>query len=211
MSSKREQKRSSTKVASTKQNGVEVVSIAVPDASWTRERLIAKVVVNGTVANANTIQTYEYGQMGEHGSMMQTIDSLQEKINASKAGSTAVADELLIGQAVALNTIFNEMMRRAALNLGEYPEAVERYMRLAFKAQSQSRATLESLARIKCPPNVAFVKQANIAHGPQHVNNIAAGQDETAARTWESQKQPNKLLEDGHGEWMDTRATGTAG
>ena len=70
MSSKREQKRSSTKVASTKQNGVEVVSIAVPDASWTRERLIAKVVVNGTVANANTIQTYAYGQMGEHGSMM---------------------------------------------------------------------------------------------------------------------------------------------
>ncbi|MBP7157667.1 MAG: hypothetical protein KA065_04225 [Thermomonas sp.] len=187
------------------------MSIAVPDASWTRERLIAKVVVNGTVANANTIQTYAYGQMGEHGSMMQTIDSLQEKINASKAGSTAVADELLIGQAVALNTIFNEMMRRAALNLGEYPEAVERYMRLAFKAQSQSRATLESLARIKCPPNVAFVKQANIAHGPQQVNNIAAGQDETAARTWESQKQPNKLLEDGHGEWMDTRATGTAG
>lgn len=211
MSAKTGKKRSDTKVAVAKRNGVEVVKIVAPDPSWTHDRLIAKVVVDGTIANAKTIQTYAYGQMGEHGSMMQTIDSLREKVNASKAGSTAVADELLIGQAVALNTIFNEMMRRAALNLGEYPEAVDRYMRLAFKAQSQSRATLESLARIKCPPNVAFVKQANIAHGPQQVNNMAAGQDTPAARMGESESQPSKLLENSHGEWMDTRATSTAG
>jgi hypothetical protein len=43
-------------------------------------------------------------------------------------------------------------------------------MRLALKAQSQCRATLETLATVKNPP-VLFAKQANIANGPQQVNN----------------------------------------
>ena len=42
-------------------------------------------------------------------------------------------------------------------------------MRLSLKAQGQCRATLETLAVIKNPP--VFAHQANIAHGPQQVNN----------------------------------------
>jgi len=38
-------------------------------------------------------------------------------------------------------------------------------MRLAFKAQSQARATIETSAEIKNPHQFAFVKQANIAGG----------------------------------------------
>jgi len=44
-------------------------------------------------------------------------------------------------------------------------------MRLALRAQSQCRATLETLAVIKNPTTVAYVRQANIANGPQQVNN----------------------------------------
>jgi hypothetical protein len=47
-------------------------------------------------------------------------------------------------------------------------------MRLAFKAQSQSRATIETLAAIKNPP-VVFTRQANIANGPQQVNQVNMG------------------------------------
>jgi hypothetical protein len=43
-------------------------------------------------------------------------------------------------------------------------------MRLALKAQSQCRATLETLSAIKNPP-VVFARQANITNGPQQVNN----------------------------------------
>jgi hypothetical protein len=43
-------------------------------------------------------------------------------------------------------------------------------MRLALKAQSQCRATLEALANIKNPP-VVIARQANFAAGPQQVNN----------------------------------------
>ena len=45
----------------------------------------------------------------------------------------------------------------------------EAYMRMALKAQSQCRATVETLATIKNPP-VVFARQANIAQGPQQVN-----------------------------------------
>jgi hypothetical protein len=38
-------------------------------------------------------------------------------------------------------------------------------------AQSQCRATL---ATIKHPPVMGYVRQANIAHGPQQVNNASA-------------------------------------
>jgi hypothetical protein len=46
------------------------------------------------------------------------------------------------------------------------------------KPQAQCRATIEALAEIKNPRPVAFVKQANIAQGPQQVNNrIESGAD----------------------------------
>ena len=50
--------------------------------------------------------------------------------------------------------------------MGEYLLATETYLRLALKAQSQCRATLETLAAIKNPP-VIFAKQANVTTGPQ--------------------------------------------
>jgi hypothetical protein len=71
---------------------------------------------------------------------------------------------------MAVDAIFASLARRAQMNMGEYMNAVDRYMRLALKAQGQCRATLETLAAIKNPP-VVFAKQANIAQGPQQVNN----------------------------------------
>jgi hypothetical protein len=53
--------------------------------------------------------------------------------------------------------------------------------------ESQCRTTLETLATIKNPPDVAFVKQANYAAGPQRVNN---GGQPSCARENEI-RQPN--------------------
>jgi len=68
-------------------------------------------------------------------------------------------------------------------------EAADKYLRLALKAQGQCRATLETLAAIKNPP-VVFARQANIAHGPQQVNN-----GPPPARTENATIAPNKVLE----------------
>ena len=80
-------------------------------------------------------------------------------------------------------------------------------MRLALKAQNQTRATLQTLAELKAPKHIAFVKQANIGNQVQ-VNNGTAGKP---ARTRKNPKMQNELLEVQHGERLDTRAPGTAG
>ena len=71
-------------------------------------------------------------------------------------------------------------------------------MNLCFKAQNQSRATIDSLIRLKQPSNTQFIKQANIAQGHQQVNNLA-----------EKNITPqNELLEDRYAH-LDTRTTPT--
>jgi len=86
--------------------------------------------------------------------------------------------------------------------MGQYMNATETYLRLALKAQGQCRATLETLAMIKNPQPVAFVRQANIAHGPQQVNNASAQPGESS-RARESENQQNKLLESQNGDRLE--------
>ena len=85
--------------------------------------------------------------------------------------------------------------------MGEYIEASEKYMKLELKAQAQCRATIETLAAIKNPP-VVFAKQANIANGPQQVNNVPP----TLPRADEKTNSPNKLLEQVHVQRLDPGA-----
>ena len=116
-------------------------------------------------------------------------------------------EAVLTSQAVTLNAIFGDLSRRSALNLGNgsYFDAGERYFRMAMKAQNQCRMTLETLSAIKNPP-IVYAKQANIAHGPQQVNN---GTPPT--RTEENINGPNKLLEQSNEIPMDTGTQGATG
>ena len=69
-----------------------------------------------------------------------------------RAGDPKAARRMLAAQAVALDSVFCELTRRAGGNLGTYPEAVDRYLRLAMKAQANARATLETIHRLSEPP-----------------------------------------------------------
>ena len=91
-------------------------------------------------------------------------------------------------QAHTLDLIFNNLTRRAVANMQEgYVPVAETYLRLALKAQSQSRASIESLAQIKNPP-VVYARQAYLANGPQQVNNGVA-----APRAPENAILPSRL------------------
>jgi hypothetical protein len=81
---------------------------------------------------------------------------------------------------------------------------------MALKAQSQCRMTLETLATIKNPP-VVYAKQANIAHGPQQVNNSIPSNVPHAHAREEKPIQSNELLTEGveHGPILDTRGKAT--
>lgn len=154
---------------------------------------------------AGTVLTnFSQGTFGEL-PLTDAIDVLKDKISAVQQADMKEAEAMLAGQAFALNTIFTELARRSALNMGEYLDASERYMRLALKAQSQCRATLETLATVKNPP-VVFAKQANVTTGPQQINNGVAA----PSRAKENQTEQNKLLETPDGQGMDTGTTGAA-
>jgi len=127
------------------------------------------------------------------------IGELRERGDAILRGDTKGIERMLASQAYALNAMFASLARRAKAqqNLAPY----DTHMKFALRAQSQCRATLETLAAIKNPP-VVFAKQANIAHGHQQVNN---GDSAGIARAQENTSPPNKLLDAPHDkpEWMD--------
>jgi hypothetical protein len=130
---------------------------------------VAEVLVEGTATSAMTVAAYAKGTHGEV-DLTEVFRALQADGRAVKAGDLAVVEAVLAAQVVALNVIFGELARRAALHMDEHLDATDRNLRLAMKAQSQCRATAETLAIIKQGPAV-YARQANIAHGPQQINN----------------------------------------
>ena len=134
------------------------------------------------------------------------VDTLADEVEKLENGDLARCEAMLYGQAHALQAIFMNLARRAAMQ--EHMKHWEAFLRMALKAQNQCRMTLETLATIKNPP-VVFVRQANIAHGPQQVNNAPApGPLAHAAKT---DSAATELLEANHGERLDTRATDATG
>lgn len=170
----------------------------------TREAQIAGLATAANVPAALVIADFSKALFGTL-PLSDLLGSLKEHAGTIKAGDLSRVEAMLCGQAAALNTMFAELARRGAVNMGEYIGAAETYLKLALKAQSQCRATLETLAAIKNPP-VIFAKQANIAHGPQQVNNHVAG----IARAEEIDNQPTELLEHDHGQRLDTGTTAAA-
>ena len=125
-------------------------------------------------------------------------------------GDMKRCEAMLMGQAQALQSMFVSFARRA--HTQEFQPYLESFFRMAMKAQNQCRMTLATLAPIKNPP-VVYARQANIANGPQQVNNgVPASQPPVHAHE-EKQIQPNELLTDGveHGPTLDTRGAATAG
>ena len=120
--------------------------------------------------------------------------AVTEKNRDVRGGDLGHVETMLFSQATALDSVFHELLRRSAQNMGEYPEAFERYMKLGLKAQAQCRTTLEALAEIKQPKSLTITKQANIA-GQQVVNNgtmnTNGGGDPARG---ENQKPQNELL-----------------
>jgi hypothetical protein len=77
----------------------------------------------------------------DHGELSLTdmVKALRTHGEAVNRGDLSAAERMLNSKAVALNAIFGELARRAALNTGTCLGATQSYLRLAFKSQSQSR------------------------------------------------------------------------
>jgi hypothetical protein len=177
-----------------------------------RKRLLAELGLSSILPNVNTARSFSKGAFGEL-DLTESATVMSERVSAVQAGDLAGVEATLMAQAVALDTIFNDLARRAAATMDRCPGSTETYLRLGLKAQAQCRATLQTLAEIKNPQPVAFVRQANIAHGPQQVNNgLPSGQAPVAhARAGNFVNSSNELLGVSHDARLDNRTTGAAG
>ena len=169
------------------------------------EMLLAPSIQNAANVDA-------WGKFAGTVDLTELVTNLREQVKDVADGNMRPVEAMLYGQAVALQTMFTSLSRRAAANDGLKQFQVN--LTLALKAQAQCRATLEALAEIKNPRPVAFVKQANIANGPQQINNAApANRTEADIQPTHARQNagpPNELLEHQHGNRLDPEAKSEA-
>ena len=174
----------------------------------TRKQTEARVVVSPTF-NAAIVERRIVGSLvsGVEFSVTDIHTALIEKFRpVVRENDMSSVEAMLLAQAHTCDLIFNDCALKA-MGSDTMPK-LEAYMRMALKAQQQSASTLRVLGELKSPKQIAFIKQANVAHGPQQVNNGAA----PPARAYEeSSNQSNELLDHHHGERLDTGAAGQAG
>lgn len=138
-----------------------------------------------TVNAAAVIHAYQSNIMGQDADMQAMVESLRVSIGKVKAGDLGQLESMLISQATALQTMFAHLAKRAAHQ--EYLKHAETYMTLALKAQAQSRSTISALVDLKYPRQATFIKQANVANGPQQVNNGTHPKDTAKQHTQSDQ------------------------
>jgi hypothetical protein len=167
----------------------------------------ALIASSPVVRAAVTGRKHAEPMFGDEVDLTAYLGELNKQAAAVRAGDLSGVETMLVAQANTLDMIFNQFARKAAYS--EYLNQMQAHLSLALKAQAQCRATLEALAEIRNPRPVAFVKQANIANGPQQVNNGSAPPE--ARARGENADTSNELLTDGHGTTLDSGTAGQAG
>lgn len=153
------------------------------DGSENESQSLAKLITN---CSAATVTVKQYAGVSDKLDGLDLLRELRQAGAEAVAGKLERYERMLACQAISLDSLFHDLAQRAG-NQGDVKK-LEVFMRLALKAQSQARATIETLAAVKYP--APYIRQANIAHGHQQVNNGPIG-----ARAEKTKTAPNELLE----------------
>lgn len=167
----------------------------------TTSQAMARIVTSPECLSASVLticQNIDQSQINE------MTDELRKQTSAVHGNDLTRIESMLSAQAHTLDGLFARLATNALTSTDL--NKLERYMKLALKAQSQSRATLQTLAEMKAPKQIAFVRQANIGN-QVHVNN---DNSPSRSRTEKIKKEPSEVLEIKHGERLDAREAGSA-
>ena len=195
-----------SKAEPTKVNKARFVELRCREGQ-TDGQALAEAALGPEVASAATAVDYSQGLFPDI-CLQDCIEVMRTDIDAVNDGNLDRLEGMLTAQAGALNAMFNNFSKRA-IHADVMPK-LETYFRLALKAQAQCRATVEAIAEIKFPKSATFIRQANIAQ-QQQVNN--GGEFPPASRTHAHEKNitpSNELLEESHGERLDSGTTSQA-
>lgn len=168
----------------------------------TADQKNARLVTGATFSACAVITAYG-GRSIDPITMMKTLQAQAEAIHG---GDLRQIESMLFNQAIALQSMFAQLATMAVSE--KTLTGTQILTQLALRAQSGSRASLQTLAEVKNPRQVAFVKQTNLAH-TQQVNNGMP----LCSHGKKSELTPNELLvEEPHGcTKMDLRAKATPG
>lgn len=133
------------------------------------EAATGEMMVEGLGTNAAA--TAGFSRMLGELDLTECMAALIAETDRTRTGNLAGLEAILAAQTVTLNAMFTQMAHQAAKMT--VVAQIDLFTRLALKAQGQCRTTVETLALIKGGPRTVFARQANIASGPQQVNNAA--------------------------------------
>ena len=154
----------------------------------------AKAHLSPTISAMGVVMTYSVEPELDYGEM---VNAMRECNKAVAEGDMRHVEAMLLGQAHALQSMFADMACRAKQQTSL--AALQGVMGLALKAQSQCRATLQTLSDVKNPKQATFIKQANIA-SQQQVNNGTHPPDADRSAREAKPLHQNELLEDARHE-----------
>ena len=139
------------------------------------------------------------------------MEELKHDMKAVNNGDLKELENMLLGQAKALQTMFVTLARMSTTQ--EYLKQYTTYMNLALKSQSQSRATIQALIELKYPRQVVVTQQANFSAGHQQVNNGTTQQSfptntrtHAPAHAEKNQNEPNELMDGTHEQTIEAQS-----
>jgi hypothetical protein len=114
------------------------------------------------------INKTQYGALESSPGYADYADVLGIVGDEASKGDLIFVSQMLTAQAFTLDSIFTEMARRMALNMGDHLGAAETYARIALKAQANSRATIKALTKLH-QPREQTVRHVHVNEGGQAV------------------------------------------
>jgi len=146
-------------------------------------RTLARITLDPQARNANLAMSFGSNMFGDRlkPDIAESTAVLAEEIQRALKGDLSLASRIYTSQAISLDALFTDMATRSGNNMIQYPDAADRYMRLALKAQAACRSTLEALARLH-QPREQTVRHVHVNEGGQaviadHFHNHAGGRE----------------------------------
>ena len=126
--------------------------VAVPEPRpASRTRGYSRAMLHPSVTAATTVHDVMRRQLGTVAvdfGVGGLIEELADQCAEVSKGNLQRPEALLMAQSATLDAIFQDLTQRAYKNISQI-DVFERLLRLALRAQSQSRATVETLANMK--------------------------------------------------------------
>ncbi len=85
------------------------------------------------------------------------VNQIRDGAEKIKKGDLSGMEETLVAQVHLLDALLTNMAMKASR--AEYIQTMESYLRMAFKAQAQCRATVETLTEMRYPKSATFIRQ----------------------------------------------------